>query len=75
MRIVVNIRNKLNIESDYRVSKSNYGSRPGCSIEHAILDKRLVFGNILVTGNHAIYAITDLQACYDRKLSKIGSIV
>ena len=37
MRILVNIRNKLDIESDDRVSKSKYGSRPGYSIEDDIL--------------------------------------
>ena len=75
MRMFVNIRNKVNIESDERVSKRNYGSRPGCSIEDAILEKTLIFDNSLVTGNHNIYAMTDLQDGYYRKLSNIGLIV
>ena len=67
----MSIRNKGNIKSDERVSKSNYGSRPGHSIEDAILEKRLVFDNIIVTGSHNIHAMTDLQACHDRELSKL----
>ena len=35
----------------------------------------MVFDNSLVTGNHDIYAMTHLQAYYDRILSKIVSIV
>ena len=60
MSIFVNIRNKGNIESEERVSKSNYGSRPKHSIEDAILEKILVFDNSLVKGNHTIYTMTDL---------------
>ena len=70
----VNIRNKGNRESDEIVSKSNYGPRPGYSIEYAILEKRLVFDNRIVTESHNICAIADLKACYDKQLSKIGSI-
>ena len=66
MRIFVNDRNKGSIETDERISKSDCGSRPGYSIQDAILEKRLVFDNILVTGQHSIYAMTDLQAACDR---------
>ena len=62
MRMFVKIRNKGNMETDQRVSKSNHKSRPGYSIEDAILEKILVFDNILVTGKHNIYAIPDFQA-------------
>ena len=75
MRFFVNTRNKSSIETDERISKSNYGSRPGYSIQDAILEKKLVFDNSLVTGQHSIYAMTDLQAAYDRQFSKIGSVV
>ena len=75
MRIFVNTRNKGSIEADEIILKSNYGSRPGYSIEDAILEKRLVFDKSLVTGRHNIYTLTDLHAAYDRQLSKIGSIV
>ena len=66
IRIIVNIRNKGNIEENDIVSKSNYGSKTGCSIEDAILEKILFLDNSLVTGKHTNYAMTDLQACYDR---------
>ena len=62
MRLFVNIRIKGNIESDERILKSNYGSRPGYSIEDSILEKRLVFANSIVTGSHNVYRMTDLQA-------------
>ena len=62
MRLFVNIRNNVHIDSYERVSKSNYGSRPVHSIEDAILEKRLVFDNRIVTGSHNIHAMTDLQA-------------
>ena len=58
MKLFVSIRNKGNIESDERISKSNYGSRLGCSIEDAILEKRLVFDNSIVTESHNIHAMT-----------------
>ena len=75
MSIVANIRNKGNIESDDRVSKRKYRSSPENSIEDSTLEKSLVFGNIPVTGKYEIYAMPDLQACYDRKPYKLGSIV
>ena len=68
-------RNKGNFELDNTVSKSNYRSRPGRSTEYDILEKRLVFDNSLVTRKHTIYVMTDLQDCYARQLSKIGSIL
>ena len=74
MRIVKIIRNKYNIESDDRFSKSNDGCSPGCSIEDDILEKTLVFDNVIVTGKNIMCAMADLKACYDSQLSKIGSI-
>ena len=66
---------KGSIESDERVSKSNHGSSLWHLIEDTILDKILVFDNSVETENHEIYAITDLQACFYRKLYKIRSIL
>ena len=60
---------------DERISKSNCGSRPGYSRQDTLLEKILVFDNILVTKRHRICALTYLQAACDRKLSKIGAIV
>ena len=66
MRIFVKLRNKGNIESDERFSKSNYGSRTSYSIDDAILEKILVFDHSIVMLNHTIYLMTCLQDCYDR---------
>ena len=68
MRMFVNIRNKGNMESDERGSKRNYGSRTAHLVAYAILEKILVFDNIIVTVNYNIHAIADLQAFCDMKL-------
>ena len=75
MKILVNNRNKHNIESDIRIAKSNYGSRPRYSIDNAILEKCLIYDNSLLSRKQTIYNIIDLQACYDQQLDQIGSIV
>ena len=54
------------IESDKRFSKANYGSRKNFSIEIAILEKRLIFSNSILSNKHAIYNLTDLQSYYDQ---------
>lgn len=63
------------IENDNRFSKANCGSRRNYSIETALLEKRLIFDNSMILGKETICAITDLQACCDRQLAEIGSIV
>ena len=65
MRILVNNRNKNKIESDYRIAKSNYGSRPNYSIEDTILEKRLAYYNSLLAGKQNTNNMIDLQLCYD----------
>ena len=42
MRIFVGGRTKGAIENDERISKFNYGSRTHCSIENAMIEKRLM---------------------------------
>ena len=74
MRIAFN-QNKYSIERDKRVSKNNFGSRPDYSIESAILYKRLVYDNSKLTNEVIVYNMTDLEACYDRQLALIESIV
>ena len=66
MRIIVNQRNEGNIESDPRISKSNYRLRLKYSIEDAILEKRLVYDNSLLSRKYIIYNMTDLESCYNR---------
>ena len=41
MRIFLGSRMNERIETDVRISKYNYGSRSGYSIENALLEKRL----------------------------------
>jgi len=75
MRIYLGDDEEEIIENDCRFSKANYGSRRNYSIETALLEKRLIFDNSMLSGKETIYTITDLQACYDRQLVEIGSIV
>ena len=75
MRIVINKRNRGRIEVDLRISKYNYGSRSGYSIEDAILEKRIFYDYSMLKGNTIIYNMTNLQGCYDQQLAEIGSIV
>ena len=43
MRTFLGLRIAENYEHDDRTSKHNYGSRKGCSIDSASLEKRLIF--------------------------------
>jgi len=75
MRIYISDRNKERIESDDRVAKANYRSRPTYSIETAILKKRLIYDLRKLTRNPILHNMTDLEACYDRQLQNIASIL
>ena len=66
MRIFLNDGDEEKIETDKRFSKANYGSRKNYSIELAILEKRLIFDNSLLINKVNVYAMTDLESCYDR---------
>ena len=63
------------IEDDPHFSKANYGSRKNFAITSAILQKRLIMDNSLISMKPTVYALTDLKSCYDRQLPNIGSIV
>ena len=75
MQIGINTRNRGRIEADKRISKSSYGLRLKYLIEIAILQKHLIYDNSKLTIIPTIHNMTDLEACYDRKLANIGSIV
>ena len=75
MRLSMKNRNIEKIEQDKRILKSNFGSRPKYSIEIAILQKRLIYDNSKLTNELIIYNMIDLEACYDRQLANIGSII
>ena len=75
MRIFLGEEAEEMIENDSRFSTANYGSRKNYSIESALLEKRLIFDNSMLSGKSTIYTITDLQSCYDRQLAEIGGIL
>ena len=75
MRIFLGEEVEEMIENDSRFSTANYGSRKNYSIESALLEKRLIFDNSMLSGKMTIYTITDLQSCYDRQLAEIGGIL
>ena len=75
MRIFLHSGKQELIEDDPRFSKANYGSRKNFAITSAILQKRLIMDNSLISMKPTVYALTDLTLCYDRQLANIGSIV
>jgi len=75
MRIYLGDENEELIERDSRFSKANYSSRKNYSIESALLEKRLIFNNSMLSGKETIYTLTDLQSCYDCQLANIGGII
>jgi len=66
IRIFMSNRNQGTIEKDKIISKCNYSSRKNYNIETAILEKRLIFNNSMLSGEPSIYNLTNLQSCYDR---------
>ena len=60
IRIFANERNSSRIETDPRISKCNYGLRKGYLIDNAILKKRIVYNNSLLTRYYIIHNMTDL---------------
>ena len=65
MRILVNQRNKYQIEDNPRVVKYNYELRLHYSIEDVLLEKRLVYDNSLLNEKRTIHNMTDLKSYYD----------
>ena len=60
MRIYLPIQREEVIKNDNRFSKANYRSRQNYLIKSAILEKRLIFDNSLLTTKQTIYNLTDL---------------
>ena len=75
MRIFLGDEVEEMIENDDRFSNPNYGSRKNYSIESALLEKRMIYDNSMLSGKETIYTITDLQSYYDRQLAEIGGIL
>ena len=49
------------IENDPRLSKYNYGSRRGYSVENAIFEKQLLLESNFFDEEHIIYTFSDLE--------------
>lgn len=75
MWIFLGQRNIGRIENDLRLSKFNYSSRKGNSIDEIILEKRLLYNVSIRDCNEMIHIITDLESCYDRQLANLVSMV
>ena len=75
MRIFLGDEIEEMIETDSRFSSANYSSRKNYSIESALLEKRLIFDNSMLSGKKTMCTITDMQSCYDRQLAEIGGIL
>ena len=75
MRIFLDVKDQELIKNNARFFKANYGSRRNYSIETAILKKRLIIDHSTLNLRDTICNFADLKSCYDRQLSKIGSII
>ena len=75
MRIFLGSRINERIENDARISKRNYGSRSGYSIENALLEKSLIVDHAKKSGQEHAHAASDLEACYDRQLPELCGLV
>ena len=75
MRICIDARKNNQHENMDALSKYNFGSRKGYSIESALLEKRLTCDYSQYSGERMVHKLSDLEACYDRQLPRIGRIV
>ena len=75
MWIFISGWNDKNVETDNRLLKYNYGSRRNYSINTLLLEKILMCDAALWNRKPTIHTISDLKACYDRKLPNIGCMV
>ena len=57
------------------MSKRNYGSSKGHSIEIETLKKVIVFYHAKKTEEVNVCTMSDLEACYDRKISELCRLV
>ena len=62
MRIFIGLRNDQEIEKDARLSKYNYGSRSGYSIDITLLEKWLMYDVSVRNGQPTMHNLSDLKA-------------
>ena len=75
MRTFLGARMNEKVELDNRVSKCNYGSRKGCSIENSLSEKILTFDHAKKTEELNVHDMSDLEAFYDRKIPELCILV
>ena len=75
MRIFIRGRMVNTIENDHRILKFNYESRTNYSIENTILEKCLMYDLATRDEKEMMHNISDLEACYNRKLPNIRCLV
>ena len=75
MRIFVNERMVGVIETDERISKGNYGSRKGYSIDDLMIEKRLLCDCSMRNMEQTVHNFADLESCYDRQLANVCGVV
>ena len=75
MRIVLGIRIEENCENDKIMSKHDCGSRKGCSIESALLEKILMLNLANRVGKQVASMPPYLDVCCDRQLPNTGGVV
>lgn len=75
MRIFVDLRMENVTKNQRNLSRYNFGSRKVFSIDTATLEKRLMCDYAKYSGQRMVHNLSDLEACYDRQLPRIGRIV
>ena len=75
MRIFIGGRIEGAIENDKRITKFNYGLQTHCSIENAIIEKRLMHALAIRDGKKMMHNISDLEAWCDHQLPNIECMV
>ena len=74
MRVIFGVRNEGRIEWYNHISKFNYGSRKGYSINGVILKKWLIYDKSMRNMLLMVHIIIDLEVYYDRQLRNIANI-
>ena len=74
MRACIGSRMNERLDSNYRTSKDNYGSRKGHSIENVLLEMIFVMDHEK-KGEENVCAMSDLEACYDRQTPELCGLV
>ena len=74
MRAFVNERIVGLIETDEKISKGNYVSSKGCSIDDLMLEKIMMCDCSMQNMEETVHNFTDLESCYDRQLANVYGV-